>query len=96
MRGQAVYQQQCLRCHGADGKGEGVDAPHLPMWPPTLNGSLLWKRLDGELFWRIRHGLQARDGSPTMPGFASQLSDTQVWEVQIGRASCRERVYSSV
>ena len=62
MRGQAVYQQQCLRCHGADGKGEGVDAPHLPMWPPTLNGSLLWKRLDGELFWRIRHGLQARDG----------------------------------
>lgn len=81
VRGQAVYQQQCLRCHGADGKGEGVDAPHLPMWPPTLNGSLLWKRLDGELFWRIRHGLQARDGSPTMPGFASQLTDTQVWEV---------------
>ena len=81
VRGQAVYQQQCLRCHGADGKGEGVDAAQLPMWPPTLNGSLLWKRLDGELFWRVRHGMQARDGNPTKPGFDPQLSDTQVWEV---------------
>lgn len=81
VRGQAVYQQQCLRCHGEDGKGEGVDAAQLPMWPPTLNGSLLWKRLDGELFWRMRHGMQARDGSTTMPGFGQQLSDTQVWQV---------------
>ena len=81
VRGQAVYAQQCVRCHGADGRGEGVDAAQLPMWPPTLNGSLLWKRLDGELFWRVRHGMQARDGSSTMPGFRLQLSDADVWEV---------------
>lgn len=80
-RGQAVYAQHCLRCHGADARGEGPDAPQLAMWPPTLNGALLWKRLDGELFWRVRHGLQARDGTQTMPGFAGQLSDAQVWQV---------------
>ncbi|MDD2547529.1 MAG: cytochrome c [Burkholderiaceae bacterium] len=80
-RGAGVYRQHCVRCHGEDGRGEGPDAASLPMWPPTLNGALLWKRLDGELFWRVRHGLQARDGQRTMPGFADRLSDTQVWEV---------------
>ena len=81
VRGQRIYEQHCLRCHGADGRGEGPDAPGLAMWPPTLNGSLLWKRMEGELFWRVRHGLQGRDGRPTMPGFDRQLSERQVWEV---------------
>ena len=81
VRGQRIYQQDCLRCHGADGRGEGPDAPGLAMWPPTLNGSLLWKRLEGELFWRVRHGLQGRDGRATMPGFEQRLSDAQIWEV---------------
>lgn len=81
VRGQAVYQQHCVRCHGADGAGEGPDAPQLAMWPPNLNGALLWKRLDGELFWRLRHGMQGRDGAQTMPGFAGQLGDHDLWEV---------------
>lgn len=80
-RGQQAYQQHCQHCHGADGYGEGPDAARLPMWPPTLNGSLLWKRLEGELFWHVRQGMRARDGRTTMPGAAARLSDTQVWEV---------------
>lgn len=80
VRGQAVYQQFCVSCHGADGRGEGPRAASLPMWPPTLNGALLWKRLDGELFWRVRRGLRARDGSVTMPGF-ERLGDAQIWDV---------------
>ncbi len=80
-RGRAVYAQHCLRCHGTDGRGEGPDAARLPMWPPTLNGSLLWKRLDGELFWHVRQGMQGRDGRETMPAFGAQLADGQVWEV---------------
>jgi cytochrome c553 len=81
VRGQQTYQQHCLRCHGVNGRGEGPDAPALAMWPPTLNGALLWKRMEGELFWRVRHGLQGRDGRQTMPGFAQQLSAAQTWEV---------------
>ena len=82
VRGQAVYQQHCVRCHGASANGEGPDAAQLAMWPPNLNGALLWKRLDGELFWRVRHGMQGRSGVQTMPGFgATQLTDAQVWEV---------------
>ena len=79
VQGQRTYLAHCQRCHGVDGQGEGTDAPGLPMWPPTLNGSLLWKRLDGELFWRIRHGMQDRQGQSTMPG--SRLSDQQVWDL---------------
>ena len=81
VRGQRLYAQQCLRCHGPDGRGEGPDTPALAMWPPTLNGSLLWKRMEGELFWRVRHGLAGRDGRPTMPGLGGQPSDVQVWEL---------------
>lgn len=79
--GRAVYQQHCLRCHGADGRGEGPDAASLPMWPPTLNNTLMWRRLDGELFHRVRAGLRGPGGAVTMPGFADVLSDDQVWQV---------------
>ncbi|WP_019574867.1 c-type cytochrome [Curvibacter lanceolatus] len=81
VRGQAVYQQHCQRCHAAGGGGEGPDAPALPMWPPRLNGRLLWQRLEGELWWRVRHGLQDRDGQTTMPGFADALSEADTWNV---------------
>lgn len=81
VRGQALYQQNCQRCHGADGGGEGPDAPALPMWPPRLNGRLLWQRLEGELWWRVRHGLQDRDGQTTMPGFEQALSEADTWQV---------------
>ena len=79
VQGQHAYLAHCQRCHGADGRGEGPDALQLPMWPPTLNGSLLWKRLDGELFWTVRHGMQDRHGQRTMPG--SRLSDQQIWDL---------------
>lgn len=81
VRGQALYQAQCQRCHGADGNGEGPDAARLSMWPPTLNGSLLWKRLDGELFWHVRHGMTDRQGRTTMPGLTDTWRDDQVWDV---------------
>jgi len=81
VQGQAVFAQHCAQCHGADARGEGPLASRLAQWPPNLAGGLLWKRLEGELFWRIRHGMRdARSGAETMPG-APALSDREIWSV---------------
>lgn len=80
-QGRVLYEQHCVACHGADGKGEGPLAASLPVWPPNLNGPLLWRRADGDLLWRILHG--ARDvgqgGQSTMPGFGEKLDEPDAW-----------------
>lgn len=80
-RGAAVYAAQCAACHGDDGRGEGPLAARQPMWPPDLTRGLVWQRTDGELYWRIGHGLHDRHGRPTMPGFAASLNEAERWAV---------------
>jgi mono/diheme cytochrome c family protein len=81
MRGAHLYAQHCAACHGADGRGEGPLAATLPHWPPTFAGTLLARRLDGELFWRVRHGTRDEHGASTMPGFAATLGPQDTWAV---------------
>ncbi len=78
-RGLALYDTHCASCHGRDGRGEGPAAAALPVWPPTLSAGLLWKRAEGELLWRVLHGMHDRAGATTMPGFAGTLYETDVW-----------------
>ncbi|VBB13743.1 c-type cytochrome [Burkholderia stabilis] len=81
MRGAHLYAQHCAACHGADGRGEGPLAATLAHWPPTFAGALLARRLDGELFWRVRHGTRDERGMATMSGFASTLGPQDTWAV---------------
>ncbi|CAB3749483.1 cytochrome C [Burkholderia sp. MSh2] len=81
MRGAHLYAQHCAACHGADGRGEGPLAATLAHWPPTFAGTLLARRLDGELFWRVRHGTHDERGASTMPGFAATLDAQDTWAV---------------
>lgn len=80
-RGEAHYARHCLRCHGAQGNGQGRDAAAQPVWPPSFTSTLLWRRADGDLFHAIRHGVRGRDGRATMPGFAAWLSEAQTWDL---------------
>lgn len=73
VRGEQLYRQQCLACHGADGKGNTPLALSLPVAPPNLSSGLLWRRSDGDLFWSLRHGKES------MPGFATRISVADSW-----------------
>ncbi|MBY4692496.1 c-type cytochrome [Burkholderia latens] len=81
MRGAHLYAQHCAACHGADGRGEGPLAATLAHWPPTFAGTLLARRLDGELYWRVQHGTREVRGASTMPGFAATLGPADTWAV---------------
>ncbi|MEK2604476.1 cytochrome c [Burkholderia arboris] len=81
MRGAHLYAQHCAACHGADGRGEGPLAATLTHWPPTFAGALLARRLDGELFWRVRNGTHDERGVSTMPGFSTTLGAQDTWAV---------------
>ena len=78
-RGRAVYAQQCVACHGDNGRGQGPLAADQPVWPPNLAGPLLWRRADGDLLWAVMHGTRDRTGRTTMRGHADRLTDADAW-----------------
>jgi mono/diheme cytochrome c family protein len=78
-RGQTLYGQHCVTCHGADGRGQGQLASAQPVWPPNLTGPLLWRRADGDVLWHILHGMRDRHRVLTMPGFEPRLGVDDAW-----------------
>ncbi len=80
-RGAGLYAQHCASCHGADGRGQGPQAASLAMWPPNLDGPLLWRRADGDLLWHILHGTKDFHGATTMAGYADRLSSADAWSL---------------
>ncbi len=68
------YQDNCLPCHGAKGKGDGPMASMLKARPADLSSPAnLTGMTDGEIFWRITKG------KDPMPPFETKLTDTERW-----------------
>lgn len=83
-KGKAHYQQACVLCHGAEGRGDGPSAETLtdsddqPIRPANLNKPYVkGGRTAKDLFRSITTGL---DGAP-MPGFGDLFNEKQRWEL---------------
>lgn len=74
-RGEAIYQQSCIRCHGGATGGEISDIPPVH----NANGHT-WHHPDCLLEEIIRDGLPPRSNpdAPVMPGFADELTDDDI------------------
>ena len=55
-RGEAIYQQHCLRCHGSNGNGEGPEAAYLTVPPANFLSDRSRLKSDLELLTIIAHG----------------------------------------
>jgi mono/diheme cytochrome c family protein len=74
-RARATFERRCVRCHGPEGLGNGVDArPDQP--PANLTASKAAENPDGVLYYKIWNGQP-----PKMPAFKTLLKRDDVWAV---------------
>lgn len=86
-----LYRRFCAPCHGAQGRGDGPNATHLPV-PPAVHAdsAFMARRTDDRLFDAIYAGGYPLGRSATMPAFGATLSRDEIWAL-VGylRALCR-------
>ncbi len=75
--GQAVYEKQCLRCHGSKLDGKGPDSQDLIVRPANLQSQASRTKTDWELLVTISNGVLF---SP-MHSFRGKLTDQQMLDV---------------
>jgi len=74
-RGGMLFGQNCARCHGAMGKGDGPEGVNLPSRPRDLTASRVRGLADGEIFQTISQG------RGYMPSWLNRLSELQIWDL---------------
>lgn len=75
--GQAVYEKNCLRCHGNKLDGNGPDSQDLIVQPANLQSLISRSKTDWELLIAISNGVLF---SP-MHSFRGKLTDQQMLDV---------------
>jgi mono/diheme cytochrome c family protein len=75
----ALYARHCTDCHGESGRGDGWNAPNLPVAPTAhADPALMSLRPDDTLFDAIYAGGYVLDGSPRMPAFGALLAPDEI------------------
>jgi len=78
-RGEAVYREQCIQCHGATGRGDGPNAKHLTGPPPAdlADRAALAGVSPLDMYRKIAIGVAGTG----MPEYAEALSPEDRWAV---------------
>lgn len=77
--GAMLYRKWCVACHGAQGRGDGPNAPYLPVRPAVhASAAEMSRRSDDVLFDAIAGGGAVMGKSPRMPPFGATLSAAQI------------------
>jgi len=92
-RGNELYRQNCSQCHGLEGTGKGINAPHLEVAPRNhTDYDEMIARTDDELFKAISEGGQAVNKSVLMPNWGKSLSEEEINDlIAYLRKICCER-----
>lgn len=78
LRGRGVYRARCMGCHGADGRGGGLEAASLDPRPSDLaSAEEISSYSDAGRVYVIENGLP----STAMPGFSEVLTRREVVDV---------------
>lgn len=76
-QGEALYQTNCVACHGPEGFGDGPVAINLNPPPANFGEGHTTIHTDGDLYFWITNGVE---GS-AMPAFESTLSEDERWHL---------------
>jgi thiosulfate dehydrogenase len=76
--GARVYKEQCAVCHGLPGEPKSaVSQGMFPAPPQLFHGVGVTDDEPWESYWKVENGIRMSG----MPGFKSQLTETQIWQV---------------
>jgi len=80
LRGQALFQSNCVTCHGAAGRGDGPAAAALPIKPADLRSEYVQQRVpEGEIYYLVKNGFW--HGVMPAWGFLEDQSPTAIWDL---------------
>jgi mono/diheme cytochrome c family protein len=80
--GKALFDHQCVSCHGPGGRGDGPSAGGFSTKPADLADGRLMNVLPDEFLVNvIRNGGPAEGLAPTMPAFDKFLSEAQTRQI---------------
>lgn len=81
-QGRLLYRANCAQCHGLEGTGKGINAPHLEVAPRNhTDYEEMNARTDEELFKAISEGGQAVNKSVLMPNWGHTLSEDDIHDL---------------
>jgi cytochrome c oxidase cbb3-type subunit 3 len=78
-RAELLYKTYCVQCHGATGKGNGINVRDMSVQPRDhTDGAGMVGLSDDRLFKAIKDGGPAVTKSVLMPPWAKVLSDEEI------------------